>query len=61
MIGLANNYFCFQDYVKEFYTGKFQELAEKTQEYYDKIINSYREVSMIILEKLAINIGEKLE
>lgn len=57
MIGLANNYFCFQDYVKEFYTSKFQELAEKTQEYYDKIINSYREVSMIILEKLAINIG----
>lgn len=30
MIGLANNYFSFNDYVKEFYTEKFKELVDKT-------------------------------
>lgn len=34
MIGLANNYFCFSDYVKEFSTEKFKDLVDKTHEPY---------------------------
>lgn len=36
-------------------------MAEKTHEAYDKITASFREVSMIILEKLAAGVGMAVE
>jgi hypothetical protein len=62
LVGIANNYFAFKDYIKEFYHEKFEEqLKQKTEEAYDKIIDNYREVSMIVLEKIVANIGYSIE
>ena len=43
MVALANNYFRFSECVNEFYSEKFApQLAEKTKDAYDKIVNNYK-------------------
>lgn len=52
LVGMANNYFRLIKEIDEFYQEKFTSLKEKTKESYDRLKESYREVSMIILDKL---------
>ena len=74
MVALGNNYFKFSEFVTEFYSEKFapltdkkkdggdrKDLSEKTKEAYEKIVKSYKEVSMIVLDKLCSNVNFYLD
>ena len=75
MVALANNYFKFKDFVNDFYNEKFgpslahkkndgdkiKDLSEKTKDAYEKIVKSYKEVSMIVLDKLSYNVSFYLD
>lgn len=54
LIAIANNYFKVSKEIDEFYSSKFAQLKEKTKENYDKLKDDYREISMVILDKLSL-------
>jgi hypothetical protein len=62
MVGIANNYFEFKRCVAELYSEKFKKmLVDRTEDAYNQLVNNYKEISMIILDKLVGGIGRVVE
>lgn len=61
LIAISNNYVAFNEQIEEFYNEKFVELKEKTKECYDSLQNEYREISMVIIDRLVLPLKIQLK
>ena len=61
LIAIANNCVVINEEVEEFYNQKLSELQERTRDFYDNLKNQFREVSMVIVDRLVAPLSIQLK
>jgi hypothetical protein len=60
LAALANDYLRFSEEVDSFYEDRLSDLQEQTREHYSQLRDDYREVSLLVVEKLLLPLRLKL-